>query len=236
MKNKVIQLIILTLSLIVIIILVNTYRHYKISYKLDENTLTEIRTTQESNPVNSHNNETKKTEDKNLITPKTTSADNLQSYINDSFINSNDVDIFVSVINDEGIISSYLSNAIVEIYNQAGYKGKLGLFKNSFYKKQSYKELFYGNPNTIQKLNLRNHTDFLALGTISYETQKGSLVEGSIVCTATLSINIICTSQNRIIKNFTLTSNGNGASEYQAIEYANNKLLVIYNTSYSSLE
>ena len=236
MKNKIIQLVILTFSFIVIIIIVNTFRNNRENRKSIENSITEIRSTPDISSGYSHNNEIKKIENKDLTTTKISSVENLHFYINDSFINSNEIDVFVSIINEEGIISSYLSNAIAEIYTQAGYKGRLGLFKNSFYKKQYFDDLFGGNKNTIQKLNLKNYTDFLALGKISHETQKGLLVEGSVICTAFLNISVISSSQNSVIKSFSFSAKGNGSSENQAIEYANNKLLVIYNTSYSSLE
>jgi hypothetical protein len=92
-----------------------------------------------------------------------------------------------------------------------------------------------GNSEIIQKLNLRSYADYLAVGRINFAKRSGSLVDGTIVCTASISMNIISISNNSLEKSFTISNaNGNGATESQAKEEAFQKLLDRYYNEHSS--
>jgi hypothetical protein len=165
-----------------------------------------------------------------------TPNEDFSSYINASIINSSDkTDIAVTVVDENGNISSSISNSIANIYNQRGNTGNTGLLQSSFVHKSGFQELFEGNSEIIEKLNLSSHTDYIALGTIQYSIRKGTLVDGTVVCTTSLTMNIISSSKKSIVKSFSYSENGNGVTEPQAKEAATEKLINKYYNEHSSL-
>jgi hypothetical protein len=157
-------------------------------------------------------------------------------YINSTIINSKDnVDVSVTVIDENEHDFSSVSSEIANIYIQKGKRSNYGLLRSSFIHKKEFQELFEGNSDIILNLGLKKYTDYLVLGKISYSMQKGKLVDGTIVCVATITINIISANANTITKSFTFSVVGNGLTEFQAKEYAIQKMLDIYQTEYSSL-
>lgn len=162
--------------------------------------------------------------------------EDFSSYINPSLNNTSDkTNIAVTVVDEVGNISSSISSSIANIYNQTGNSGNTGLLRSSFIHKSGFQELFEGNSEIIEKLKLSNHADYVALGKIQYSTSKGTLVDGTFVCTATITMSIISANQKSIAKNFSFSEKGNGVSESQAKEYALRNLIDKYNNEYSSL-
>ena len=165
-----------------------------------------------------------------------TPSEDYSAYINTSITNSSGkTNIAVTVVDESGNISSSLSSSIANIYNQTGNSGNTGLIRSSFIHKSGFQELFEGNSGIIDKLNLKAHTDYVAIGKISYSSRKGTLVDDTYVCTVSLTMNIISANQKSLTKSFTLSANGNGATEDQAKEYAIDKLLNKYISEYSSI-
>lgn len=179
--------------------------------------------------------ETKITTIKNGQGISNVAQENFSSYLNSSIANSNNIDIAVTILDESGNISSSISSSIASIYSQTGKNGKSGLIRSSFINKPAFQDLMEGNSKIIQNLNLINYTDFIAIGKIQYTQQKGTLVDGTFVCTATITVNIISANQKNLVKSFTCTANGNGATESQAKEYALDKLLSKYKSEHSSL-
>lgn len=166
----------------------------------------------------------------------TAQSEDFNSYINSSIENSNDkTNIAVTVVDENGNISSSISSSIANIYNQIGIIGNTGLIRSAFLHKPGFQELFEGNSEIIEKLNLQIHTDYVAIGKIIYTIRKGTLVDAAHVCIATLTMNIISVNQKGLAKSFTYSANGNGATEDQAKEYAIEKLLNKYISEYSSI-
>jgi len=165
-----------------------------------------------------------------------TPNEDFSSYINTSITNSSGkTNIAVTVVDESGNISSSLSSSIANIYNQAGNSGNTGLIRSSFIHKSGFQELFEGNSEIIEKLKLSSHTDYIAIGKISYSFRRGTLVDGTLVCTVSLTMNIISGNQKSLVKSFTCSANGNGATEDQAKEYAIDKLLRKYISEHSSI-
>jgi hypothetical protein len=163
-------------------------------------------------------------------------SEDFSSYINRSIINSSGkTDVAVAVIDENGNLSSSISSSIADIYNQTGKNGITGLLRSSFVHKSSFQELFEGNSEIIGKLKLSSHTDYIALGKIRYSMRKGTLVDGTIICSASLTMSIVSATQKSIAKSFTFSENGNGVTETQAQETATEKLINKYFNEYSSL-
>src|ERR1035437_821168 len=162
--------------------------------------------------------------------------EDFSSYINSSITNSSGkTNIAITIVDENGNISSSLSSSIANIYNQTGNSGNTGLIRSSFIHKSGFQELFEGNSEIIEKLKLSRHTDYVALGKIRYSMRKGTLVDGTIICTASLKMSIVSANQKSIAKSFTFSENGNGATETQAQEAATEKLINKYYNEYSSL-
>lgn len=163
-------------------------------------------------------------------------SEDFSSYINTSITNSSSkTNIAVTIIDENGSISSTISSSIANIYNQAGNNGNTGLIRSTFIHKSGFQELLEGNSEIIDKLNLKTHTDYVAIGKISYSIRKGALIDDTYVCTVSLTMNIISASQKSLAKSFTCSANGNGATEDQAKEYAIDKLLNKYSSECSPI-
>ncbi|MCB9284735.1 MAG: hypothetical protein H6563_11720 [Lewinellaceae bacterium] len=159
------------------------------------------------------------------------------SFLNTNFKNSPaSTEVAVTITSKSGNVLNSEANAIAGIYTQTGNKGFIGLFRSSFIKKSGFQELREGNSDILEKLGLESYTDYVALGTIDYSFRDGTLVDGTIVCTITLKMDILSTSSQSIFKSFSISSiNGNGATEDQAKENAFQKVLNTYYSQYSSL-
>jgi hypothetical protein len=160
------------------------------------------------------------------------------SYVNSSLINSsNHIDVCVTIVEDKANnkIESTVSSAIANVYTKIGMDGNTGLLRSNFINRPEFQELFEGNSDIIGKLKLNTFTDYLAIGEIIYSFHSGSLVNGTIVCTASLKMSIISANQKSIIKSFSFSVNGNGVSETQAREIATQKIINKYYNEYSTL-
>lgn len=162
--------------------------------------------------------------------------ENFNSYINTSIKNSSeDTSYAITIVDEYGNISLSISSSISNIYKQSGNIGHIGLLKSSFVHKNEFQELFEGNSIIIEKLKLDDYIDYLVLGKIEYSMKQGKLVEGTLICTASISISIISANQKSITQSFSFSVNGNGVSESQAKEIAIQKLINKYNNEYLSL-
>jgi len=163
-------------------------------------------------------------------------SEDFSSYINTSITKSSGkTNIAVTVVDENGNISSSISSSIANIYNQTGNNGNTGLLRSSFIRKSGFQELLEGNSEIIDKLKLSSHTDYIAIGRIRYSIRKGTLVDGTFVSTASITMSIISANQKSIAKSFSFSENGNGATETQAQEEAIQKLINKYFNEYSSL-
>jgi hypothetical protein len=155
------------------------------------------------------------------------------SYINTSLNKSN---VSVIIVDANGNLSTSASSAIAYIYRKTGKSTSMGLIRSAFIKKPEFQELWEGNSDVIKKLKLKDYTDYLALGRINYSMRSGTLVSGTIICSASISMSIISTNGKSIAQSFTISNaNGNGATKSQAQENALQKLLDKYYNEHSSL-
>lgn len=166
--------------------------------------------------------------DKVVSVPK---EDDFGPYINAS---SERVNVSVIIIDEQANLSNDVSSSIATLYSNAGNSTSMGLFRGDFTKKSSFRELMEGNSEIIEKLGLYQHTDYLAVGKIRYKYRNSDLVSGSIVCSITISMNVISTSKKAVVKSFTISNaNGNGATEDQAKEDALQMALKYYSENIS---
>jgi hypothetical protein len=193
-------------------------------------------------PANLSSNDKKTITDGSIVTGANKESDNAlpkedySSYINKSITNSTGkTNISITVIDENGNISSSISSSIANIYRQTGIEVNTGLFKNSFIHKSDFQELIDGNSDVIDKLKLFNYVDYIGVGKIKYSNRKGTLVEGSIISSATLYMNIISTTNGQTIKTIDISKNGNGVTNEQAINDVNQKLIETIKIEYSSL-
>ncbi|MBK9542613.1 MAG: hypothetical protein IPO49_09915 [Bacteroidetes bacterium] len=165
-----------------------------------------------------------------------TKQEDYSSYVNSSIANSSGNDVSVTIVDENGNISSSLSNSIADIYNKTGNRATTGLLRSSFVHKSEFQELTEGNSDIITKLNLSHYTDYLVIGKINFSFHSGTLESGTIVCTASISLSIINTASQSIVKNVSISDiNGNGVTESQAKETTMKKLLNNFYSSYSTL-
>jgi|GEM_PF-6171825 len=159
------------------------------------------------------------------------------SYVNTFITNSSEnIDVSVIVVDNAGNPAMSESDAIADIYKRTGKTGTVGLLRNSFTHRPEFEELQQGNSEVIEKLKLDRHTDYLAIGKVKYAIRSGTLVSGTIVCNASISMSIISINDKTIAQSFTIANaNGNGATESQAQEKALQKLLDKYYNEHSFL-
>jgi len=170
-----------------------------------------------------------------VIEDKIEPTEDFSSYVNTSISNSSsNISIAVTIVDENGNISSPISSSIANIYNLTGNIGNTGLLRSSFVHKPGFQELLEGNSDIIEKLKLSNYADYIGVGRIKYLFRKGTLVDGTIVCTASLTMSIISASQKSIAKSFSISENGNGVSETQAQEAAREKLINKYFNEYAT--
>jgi hypothetical protein len=156
-----------------------------------------------------------------------------RSYINTSLNKSN---VSVTIIDGNGKVNTDVSNEIANIYKKSGKSASTGLIRSNFIGKPEFQELREGNSSVIDKLNLRSYTDYLAIGKFQYSMRDGKLVDGTIVCSASISMTIISTQRGTIEQSFTISNaNGNGVTQDQAQEEAFQKLLDLYFNKHSTL-
>ncbi len=171
----------------------------------------------------------------NYSEPKTESPkeEDFSSYINAS---SNKSNVSVTIVDANGNLSTDASNAIANIYKKTGKSTSTSLIRGGFMRKSEFHELREGNSDVIEKLKLKTYTDYLAIGKIYYSMRKGTLVDETIVCNASISMCIISTSSKLIEQSFSIVNaNGIGVTEAQAQENAFQKLLDKYYNEHSSL-
>lgn len=169
--------------------------------------------------------------DKVVSVPKQSIEDDFGAYINAP---SERVNVSVAIIDERTNLSNDVSSAIASLYRNAGNSTSIGLFRGDFTKKASFQELMEGNSEIIEKLGLYQHTDYLAVGKIRYKYRNSDLVSGSIVCSITISMNVISTSKKAAVKSFTISNaNGNGVTEDQAKEDALQMALKYYSENIS---
>lgn len=155
-----------------------------------------------------------------------------------SFINraSKKSEVSVLVLDPSGNILNSVSSAIAKIYIKVGRTASIGLIQRSFIGSSQFSDLCEANSEVIERLGLSSYTDYLAIGKINFAVRPGKLVDGTIVCNASISVTIISTHNKSIAQSFTISnSNGNGADESQAKDDALQKLLNKYYNEYSSL-
>lgn len=255
MKNKLVFLLAVFALLFGLIFIIGKIRADKEKLRIEENNITArkqfvqdsvqesiIQKRQEAEKIEKRDKEeddkimSQKRRETELIESKMKEDEEFNSYINSSITNSSsNIDVSVTIIDENGNISTSVSNAIANIYNQTGKKGNTGLLRSSFVHNLRFQELYEGNSNIIERLKLSKYVDYLVLGKIAYSMQQGTLVKETKVCNASISMNIISASGRNIVKSFSFSVNGNGATESQAKEEAVQKLINMYYNEYSSL-
>jgi hypothetical protein len=179
---------------------------------------------------NSNVEEVKSQVETKLIDPP--KSEDLSSFVNHGV----STEVAVLMIDENMNILSSLSSAILSAYIKKGNRGCVSLLKSSFVRKTEFRELFEGNSTIIERLKLSDYTNYLAIGKISYSFQKGTLVEGTTICSTAITVHIISAKYKTIHKSFSFSVNGNGVNEIQAKEESIQKLINLYNIEYSSLQ
>ncbi len=163
---------------------------------------------------------------------KIATARRIAGYVND--LNTK-FDIAILIITGKGHPANGLSSNIVTLYRNQGYSVTNSLFTKSFIQSGYLPELRNASSRIINMLNLKTHVKFIALGKITYVFRKGTLVEGTTICTAIITMSIISVEQKSLVNSFSFSVNGNGVTESQAQEEALQKLINKYSSTYSSL-
>lgn len=177
----------------------------------------------------------KKVEKNQLAQKQQLESQEFKSYIDSSITNSSsNIDVSVTIVDENGNIATSVSSAIADIYNKTGRRSNTSLLRSSFVHKSGYQELYEGNSDIIKRLNLSSHTDYLALGKIRYSMRQGALIVGTIICTAFITMSIISANDKKLTKSFSFSVNGNGVTESQAKEDAIQKLADVYYNEHSS--
>lgn len=144
-------------------------------------------------------------------------------------------DIAILITDNNNQIVNDLASKIGSIYKNQGHSITSSFFTTSFIKSKYLNELQNSNSDIIDMLKLNNRIKYIVIGKINYSFRKGTLAEGSSICTAKITIRIISVNQKSIKNEFECSVNGNGTNEDQAKEYAVDKLLSKYISEYSSI-
>jgi len=163
---------------------------------------------------------------------KIATARRIAGYVND--LNTK-FDIAILIIDDKKLPVNGLSAKIATLYRNQGYSVTNSLFTASFIQSGYLPELRNASSRVINMLNLYTRVKFIALGKIIYVFRKGTLVEGTTICTANITMSIISINQKSLVNSFSFSVNGNGITESQAREEALQKLINKYSIMYSSL-
>jgi hypothetical protein len=160
----------------------------------------------------------------------------LRSFINTFVTKENGkTNIAITVIDESGNFNASISTSIADIYNQNGNKAIVGLLKVSFIHDHRFQEMIEGNSEILEKLNLQEYTDYIAIGEIQYSFKDGTLVNGTFVCIASIRMNIFSASQKSLIKSFEISENANGTSKEQSRKIAVEKVLNRFSTDYNTI-
>lgn len=159
-------------------------------------------------------------------------VEDFSSYINPT----QRANVSIIIVDASGNLSNTAASAVAGVYQKSGKSTSVGLIRGAFVRKHEFLELCEGNSEIIQKLNLADYADYLAIGRINYTKRPGSLVDGTVVSTASISMSIISTNSKSLINSFAISNaTGNGATESQAKEDALQKLLDKYYNYHSTL-
>jgi len=176
--------------------------------------------------------ERKKKAIRNRFAFKPIAVKDYAAFVNQSICQK--VDISILIIDTKGKNFPEASNAVAEVYTQSGKRTCTGLLKESFLLHSEFQGLFDGNPTIIKNLNVAKYTDYLGLGKISCSFRSGTLVQGTVICSASITMNIISVKNHSLVRSFTVpVVNGNGVTEQQARDEAIYKLVNNYFTDYS---
>ncbi len=188
-------------------------------------------TQQYSTPNSNSQSQTYSEPSQRIAEPK----EDFSSYLNSSISNSGSTDVSVTIL-ENGSSASSISSSVANIYRQNGYNSSTGLIRSSFIGNSGFRELEEGNSDIIGKLRLSDYTDYLVIGRINVSYREGTVVAGTTVCNASISVNIINAKSKNISNSFTISDvNANGATQTQAKEKALQRLLENYSNQYSSL-
>lgn len=159
-------------------------------------------------------------------------AENLTRYLN----NNSKSDIAILIVDDNKQYENELSARIAGLYHNQGYSVTYSLFTTDFIQSEYFHELQNASSRVITMLELDSQTKYVAIGEVAYSYRKGTLVDGTFVCTASLAANIISTGEKKLVNSFTCSANGNGVTEKQAKEDVTGKLLSKYSSEYLSIQ
>lgn len=163
---------------------------------------------------------------------KIASAKIIDGYTNKS---NTKFDVAILIVDNDEHILNDLSSNIAGLYRNQGYSVSSSLFTMSFIKSKYFSQLQNSGTEVIDILNLNKHTDYIVIGTINYSFRKGTLVEGTTICTANIRANIVSVIDKSIKKSISFSVNGNGVTKLQSQEEAKYILIDKYNKEYSSI-
>ena len=195
-----------------------------------------------SHPTKSYNSTDSKIE-KPITTSNNTitqtppvEKEDFSTYLNTAIAKTyGNIEVYVTIIDENKCtIESTVSNSIADIYSNSGKNGKIGLLRSNFISKHAFKELFEGNSDIIEKLKLKDYTDYLVLGKIHYTYSSSKEVANTAVCNISMTVSLI-SAKDKTYKSFPVEGNGNGPSESYAKQEALNNLFYNYSQEHSSL-
>ena len=141
--------------------------------------------------------------------------------INDSNLNkSNRQEVAVLVINYEKKYDGKVSKAIAAKLDSTGFFALNSLFTDSFMKSTLFWNIFNGNIEAIQQLELYNLCDLVLLGTAKNELSNQSGLQGIITSTYDVSMRMLSCKTGKIYNEYSLIGIGSGFSNNDAQDMA----------------
>ena len=203
------------------------------SLRLDNENKMELKRIEQKNIEISKRTEKENAERLRLIeAEKIATAKRIDGYTNKI---SSKLDVAILITDDSGQSTNDISSKIASIYRDRGFSVSNSLFTTSFIKSDYLSELQNSSSKVIDMLNLNERSKYIVIGKINYSFREGTLSVGTTICNAKISINIISVNQKSTKKDFAISVNGNGVSESQAKENAQQLLINKYTSEYSSL-
>jgi len=203
------------------------------SLRLDNENKMELKRIEQKNIEISNRTEKENAERLRLIEEeKIARAKRINGYTNKI---SAKLDVAILITDDSGQSTNDISSKIASIYSDQGFSVSNSLFTTSFIKSDYLSELQNSSSEVIDMLNLNARSKYVVIGKINYSFRNGTLSTGTTICNAKISVDIISVNLKSTKKDFTISVNGNGVSESQAKENAQQLLINKYSSEYSSL-
>lgn len=145
--------------------------------------------------------------------------------LNSAFLNTEGSnEMAVLILSNNSQPDNNVSKLIADKYTRT-YRTTNALFPQSTINTPVVKQLFFGDSESMKALELKNHTDFICVGNISYNTRQNQIQKEMTTVEVSLDYTIYEVPSGTLVESFAKPAVGTGWSEVQARTNAISKLM-----------